>query len=205
MENKENIHYISRQDIQEIDPSKVAYMTLSDGSVFLIQDNSELNHQQESKTIESKQINTENNNNICNCNNYNRKINSNKGQFFVEQKGTRNELYKLVEAIPVRFCDIEGAFLVNQNTNLQLNFQQYNNDTYLINNTNSDNYSNYQINTQSSGSDYNNTINNKLKCTCHLGKEQFLTKKEMKCCCPIGNPEMRNKLEIVVPDIVKQY
>ena len=134
---------------------------------------------EESKTIES-QIKSGNNINICNCNNYNRKINGNKGQFFVEQKGTRNQLYKLVEAIPVRFCEIEGAFLVNQNTNLQLDFQQYNNDTYLMNNTNSDNYSNYQINTQSSGSDYNNTINNELKCICHLGKEQSLIKEQIK-------------------------
>ena len=93
--------------------------------------------------------------------------------------GHKRQLYKLIEAIPVRFLDMQGVQLMNQSDNTQINLQQYNNDTYILEKSNRDASSNIQINTQSSGSDYNNTINNKLKCTCHLGKEQFLTKKEM--------------------------
>ena len=179
---------------------------------------------------------SDNNNIVCNCNINNQIINNYiGGKYFVERKGIKRQLYKLVEAIPVRFCDIEGVQLINQNTNLQLNLRQYNNDTYVIERSNRDTSSNYQINTQSSGNEYidkkieisGNNIEQKCTCcNCGIDKEKFNKmhyvreresqqeedncycregEGEFKCCCPIGNPEMRKVMEIVSPEIAEQF
>lgn len=65
-------------------------------------------------------------------------------------QGQRRQLYKLIEAIPVRFCDIQGVQFMNQTNNIQLNLQQYNNDTYVVEKSQRENSSNFQINTLSS-------------------------------------------------------
>ena len=100
--------------------------------------------------------------------------------------GHKRQLYKLIEAIPVRFLDMQGVQLMNQSDNTQINLQQYNNDTYILEKSNRDASSNIQINTQSSGK------KGYFKCD---------EKEETKCCCPLGNPDMRNEMEIVSPEI----
>ena len=46
----------------------------------------------------------------------------------------KRQLYKLVEAIPVRLSDIYGKQFINQNTNSQVYFQQNNTNTYMAEN-----------------------------------------------------------------------
>jgi hypothetical protein len=106
-------------------------------------------------------------------------------------QGQKRQLYKLIEAIPVRFYDVQETQLINQSTNTQINLQQYNNDTYIVEKSAKENMSNYQINTQSSGNQCN------CKCNCE-------TKDEKKCCCPLGCPEMREDYEIVSKEYFEQ-
>ncbi len=106
-------------------------------------------------------------------------------------QGQKRQLYKLIEAIPVRFYDVQETQFINQSTNTQINLQQYNNDTYIVEKSAKENMSNYQINTQSSGNQSN------CKCNCE-------TKDEKKCCCPLGCPEMREDYEIVSKEYFEQ-
>ena len=106
-------------------------------------------------------------------------------------QGQKRQLYKLIEAIPVRFYDVQETQFINQSTNTQINLQQYNNDTYVVEKSAKENMSNYQINTQSSGNQCN------CKCNCE-------TKDEKKCCCPLGCPEMREDYEIVSKEYFEQ-
>lgn len=268
MENEEKIHYISQKEAHNIDTSKVAYLTLNDGTVLLINDDSSQNYSQKNIIIddlqceeinnseedkynqnneEEKQQNQEdenkeqinyiqndneelnyafqeqsennqetykNKNFLCNCHINKQKINSNNGNnYFVGKRDSKNYGYKIIEAIPVKFCYIEGAHLVKQTVNDRTNFHQYNNNTYIIDRSNRDTFSYYQINTQSSSNENeeNNMnifkINKNLKCNCPIGKRHFHREEEiknaelkcnclkregqMKCCCPIGNPKMK--------------
>ena len=102
-------------------------------------------------------------------------------------QGSKRQLYKLIEAVPVRFYDVQGTQFINQSNNSQINLQQYNNDTYIVQKATKE--SNYQINTQSSGN----------QCTCVCG-----TKQEKKCCCPLGCPEMNEEYEIVSKEYFEQ-
>ena len=102
-------------------------------------------------------------------------------------QGSKRQLYKLIEAVPVRFYDVQGTQFINQSNNSQINLQQYNNDTYIVQKATKE--SNYQINTQSSGN----------QCTCACG-----TKNEKKCCCPLGCPEMNEEYEIVSKEYFEQ-
>ena len=51
----------------------------------------------------------------------------------------KRQLYKLVEAIPVRLSDIAGKQFINQNTNSQVYFQQNNTNTYITENASNQN------------------------------------------------------------------
>ena len=104
-------------------------------------------------------------------------------------QGPKRQLYKLIEAIPVRFYDVQETQFINQNTNTQINLQQYNNDTYIVEKSTKENMSNNQINIQSKGN----------QCNCNCG-----TKNEKKCCCPIGCSEMREDYEIVSKEYFEQ-
>ena len=81
-------------------------------------------------------------------------------------QGQKRQLYKLIEAIPVRFYDVQETQFINQSTNTQINLQQYNNDTYIVEKSAKENMSNYQINTQSSGNQCN------CKCNCETKDEK---------------------------------
>jgi len=199
MEEASKVRQISKKEAKQIDPTKVAYFTLNDGTVIIVKDN--INKQNEGQiqlTTENDQVNIQTQsqntqevqithespniqNYYCNAKLINARIIT---QTNFGQQGQKKQMYKLIEAIPVRFCDVQGTQLMNQSTHSQINLQQYNNDTYVVEN----NYStNYQNNTQNSG----------MKCSC--GK-----KMQMKCCCPIGNPMIRKELEIVSPEYVEQ-
>ena len=288
MEDKEKIHYISLKEANEIDTSKLAYLTLNDGTVLLVNNDSNKNNSQKNIIIddlqfeeinnsegeeseqnneEEKQQNQEDNeeqiqseyrhyiqnNNeelnyssqgqskynqeifenkpyLCNCNNNNKQIISsnteNNYNNLIDEQEPKNYKYKIIEAIPVKFCYIEDAHLVNQNTNNQTNSKQhYNNNTYVVEISKRDTFSNYQITQSSRNSNEENMnifkINKELKCNCPLGKRQFSKKEEnknnefrcnclkrdgqMECCCPIGNPKMREIMNIASPEVAQQY
>jgi len=206
------VRQISKTEAQHIDPKKVAYFTLNDGTVFVVKDNinqENVQTQQEQITTENDQVNiqTQNTNiqqvpqqdsnykyyistqaeNIQQYPSYynaklinakiidNNSINVNQGQ--------KRQLYKLIEAIPVRFYDVQGVQFMNQSTNSQINLQQYNNDTYVVEKSTKEKIANNQINVQNYGK----------QCNCGV-------KIEKKCCCPIGCPEMRKDMEIVSPE-----
>ena len=206
------VRQISKTEAQHIDPKKVAYFTLNDGTVFVVKDNinqENVQTQQEQITTENDQVNiqTQNSNiqqvpqqdsnykyyistqaeNIQQYPSYynaklinakiidNNSINVNQGQ--------KRQLYKLIEAIPVRFYDVQGVQFMNQSTNSQINLQQYNNDTYVVEKSMKEKIANNQINVQNYGK----------QCNCGV-------KIEKKCCCPIGCPEMRKDMEIVSPE-----
>lgn len=182
MKEEEKVKQITKNEAKKIDPSKVAYFTLSDGTVFIVkenmkQDNQNVPHEQEQiqTTSQNEQINIptssqntqeiqqqENNigynissegeniqqNSGCNT----RLINAQYiGQNTYIQQGPRRQFYKLIEAIPVRFSDIQGVQFMNQNTNSQIYLQRYNNGTYIVEGSSKENLSNYQVNTQTSG------------------------------------------------------
>ena len=287
MEDNEKIHYISQKEANEIDISKLAYLTLNDGTVLLVNNDSNKNNSQKNIIIddlqfeeinnsegeeseqnneEEKQQNQEDNeeqiqseyrhyiqnNNeelnyssqgqskynqeifenkpyLCNCNNNNKQIISsnteNNYNNLIDKQEPKNYKYKIIEAIPVKFCYIEDAHLVNQNTNNQTNSQHYNNNTYVVERSKRDTFSNYQITQSSRNSNEENMnifkINKELKCNCPLGKRQFSKKEEIKnnefkcncpkregqmeCCCPIGNPKMREIMNIASPEVAQQY
>ena len=206
------VRQISKTEAQHIDPKKVAYFTLNDGTVFVVKDNinqENVQTQQEQITTENDQVNiqTQNTNiqqvpqqdsnykyyistqaeNIQQYPSYynaklinakiidNNSINVNQGQ--------KRQLYKLIEAIPVRFYDVQGVQFMNQSTNSQINLQQYNNDTYVVEKSTKEKIANNQINVQNYGKQSNCGV-----------------KIEKKCCCPIGCPEMRKDMEIVSPE-----
>ena len=285
MEDKEKIHYISQKEANEIDTSKLAYLTLNDGTVLLVNNDSNKNNSQKNIIIddlqfeeinnsegeeseqnneEEKQQNQEDNeeqiqseyrhyiqnNNeelnyssqgqskynqeifenkpyLCNCNNNKQIISSNTENNYnnlIDKQDPKNYKYKIIEAIPVKFCYIEDAHLVNQNTNNQINSNQYNN-IYVVERSKRDTFSNYQITQSSRNSNEENMnifkINKELKCNCPLGKRQSSKKEEnknnefrcncpkregqMECCCPIGNPKMREIMNIASPEVAQQY
>ena len=78
---------------------------------------------------------------------------------------------------------MQGVQFMNQSTNSQINLQQYNNDTYVVEKSTKEKIANNQINVQNYGK----------QCNCGV-------KIEKKCCCPIGCPEMRKDMEIVSPE-----
>ena len=194
MEEASKVSQISKKEAKQIDPTKIAYFTLNDGTVFIVKDNlNKENHYKMQLTTENDQVNIQtqshNTQEIQNTQNYfcNAKLINARiiTQTNFGQQGPKKQMYKLIEAIPVRFSDMQGTQLMNQSTHSQINLQQYNNDTYIVE---KDNYlSNYQNNTQNSG----------MKCSC-------AKKKQMKCCCPIGNPMIRQEMEIVSPEYVEQ-
>ena len=237
MEQPGKVRQISKKEAKEIDPKKVAYFTLNDGTVFIVKDNlAESQNLQEQNISQTQQIQTEQQqeqiqtssqnevNNIqtqsqntqevpqfesnfgYNISSEGENLQQNSGinmnaklvnaQVFTQSQiqgqgqGQRRQLYKLIEAIPVRFCDIQGVQFMNQTNNIQLNLQQYNNDTYVVEKSQRENSSNFQI----------NTLSSEKKCNC---KSQV--KQEVKCCCPIGNPELREEMEIVSPEIAEIY
>ena len=212
MSEEGKVRQITKTEAKEIDPKKVAYFTLNDGTVFIVKDN--IN--QENTQIQQEQITTENyqvnmqtqNTNIQQESNYKyyianqgETIQQNQGYFNARlisakiignnslnlNQGSKRQLYKLIEAVPVRFYDVQGTQFINQSNNSQINLQQYNNDTYIVQKATKE--SNYQINTQSSGN----------QCTCVCG-----TKQEKKCCCPLGCPEMNEEYEIVSKEYFEQ-
>ena len=237
MEQPGKVRQISKKEAKEIDPKKVAYFTLNDGTVFIVKDNlAESQNLKEQNISQTQQIQTEQQqeqiqttsqnevNNIqtqsqntqevpqfesnfgYNISSEGENLQQNSGinmnaklvnaQVFTQSQiqgqgqGQRRQLYKLIEAIPVRFCDIQGVQFMNQTNNIQLNLQQYNNDTYVVEKSQRENSSNFQI----------NTLSSEKKCNC---KSQV--KQEVKCCCPIGNPALREEMEIVSPEIAEKY
>ena len=212
MSEEGKVRQITKTEAKEIDPKKVAYFTLNDGTVFIVKDNiNQENTQilQEQITTENDQVNMQTQNtNIQQENNYKyyianqgETIQQNQGYFNARlisakiignnslnlNQGSKRQLYKLIEAVPVRFYDVQGTQFINQSNNSQINLQQYNNDTYIVQKSTKE--SNYQINTQSSGN----------QCTCACG-----TKSEKKCCCPLGCPEMNEEYEIVSKEYFEQ-
>ena len=136
----------------------------------------------------------------CSCGyNMNAKlINANTiGSTYIQQQfGKRRQLFKLVEAIPVRFNDFQGVQLINQTNNIRLNLQQYNSNTYIVEKSNRNNFSNYQINTQSSGNDYQekymgNTYDQKIDYMKNINQQQIEDQKEqeIKCNCKLGQEQ----------------
>ena len=233
MDQPGKVRQISKKEAKEIDPKKVAYFTLNDGTVFIVKDNlAESQNLQEQSNFQTQQIQPEQEQEQIQTTSQNEMINniqtqsqntqevhqvesnfgyniSSEGENFQQNsginmnakivnaqvytqgqfQGQRRQLYKLIEAIPVRFCDVQGVQFMNQTNNIQVNLQSYNNDTFVVEKS-LRNSSNYQINTQSSGK----------KCSC-----KSEVKQEVKCCCPIGNPALRNKMEIVRPEIAEKY
>ena len=212
MSEEGKVRQITKTEAKEIDPKKVAYFTLNDGTVFIVKDNiNQENTQilQEQITTENDQVNMQTQNtNIQQESNYKyyianqgETIQQNQGYFNARlisakiignnslnlNQGSKRQLYKLIEAVPVRFYDVQGTQFINQSNNSQINLQQYNNDTYIVQKSTKE--SNYQINTQSSGN----------QCTCACG-----TKNEKKCCCPLGCPEMNEEYEIVSKEYFEQ-
>ena len=188
MSEEGKVRQITKTEAKEIDPKKVAYFTLNDGTVFIVKDN--IN--QENTQIQKEQITTENdqvnmqtqNTNIQQESNYKyyianqgETIQQNQGYFNARlitakiignnslnlNQGSKRQLYKLIEAVPVRFYDVQGTQFINQSNNSQINLQQYNNDTYIVQKATKE--SNYQINTQSSGN----------QCTCACGTKNEKT------------------------------
>lgn len=193
MTEPNKVRQISKTEAKNIDPKKVAYFTLSDGTVFIVKDNINLENsqfQQEEIPEENEQINIQQQpqtinqiqqQNIYfsngaenvqqNSGYYNAKLISAKiigNNVFNVNQGQKRQLYKLIEAIPVRFYDVQEEQYMNQTNNRQINLQQINNNTYIA----KENSSNYQINTQTSA--------NQCNCKCSCGG-----KIETKCCCPI--------------------
>ena len=214
MSEEGKVRQITKTEAKEIDPKKVAYFTLNDGTVFIVKDNINQENtqiQQEQITTENDQVNMQTQNtNIQQESNYKyyianqgETIQQNQGYFNARlisakiignnslnlNQGSKRQLYKLIEAVPVRFYDVQGTQFINQSNNSQINLQQYNNDTYIVQKATKE--SNYQINTQSSGNQCN------CKCNCE-------TKDEKKCCCPLGCPEMREDYEIVSKEYFEQ-
>ena len=212
MSEEGKVRQITKTEAKEIDPKKVAYFTLNDGTVFIVKDNINQENtqiQQERITTENDQVNMQTQNtNIQQESNYKyyianqgETIQQNQGYFNARlisakiignnslnlNQGSKRQLYKLIEAVPVRFYDVQGTQFINQSNNSQINLQQYNNDTYIVQKATKE--SNYQINTQSSGN----------QCTCACG-----TKNEKKCCCPLGCPEMNEEYEIVSKEYFEQ-
>ena len=212
MSEEGQVRQISKTEAKQIDPKQVAYFTLNDGTVFIVKDNINQENtqiQQEQITTENDQVNMQTqNNNIQQESNYKyyianqgETIQQNQGYFNARlisakiignnslnlNQGSKRQLYKLIEAVPVRFYDVQGTQFINQSNNSQINLQQYNNDTYIVQKATKE--SNYQINTQSSGN----------QCTCVCG-----TKQEKKCCCPLGCPEMNEEYEIVSKEYFEQ-
>ena len=212
MSEEGKVRQITKTEAKEIDPKKVAYFTLNDGTVFIVKDNINQENtqiQQEQITTENDQVNMQTQNtNIQQETNYKyyianqgETIQQNQGYFNARlisakiignnslnlNQGSKRQLYKLIEAVPVRFYDVQGTQFINQSNNSQINLQQYNNDTYIVQKATKE--SNYQINTQSSGN----------QCTCACG-----TKNEKKCCCPLGCPEMNEEYEIVSKEYFEQ-
>ena len=237
MDQPGKVRQISKKEAKEIDPKKVAYFTLNDGTVFIVKDNlAESQNLPEQNISQTQQIQTEQQKELIQTTSQNdqmvniiqtqsqntqevpqlesnfgynissegENLQQNSGinmnaklvnaQVFtqgqIQGQGQRRQLYKLIEAIPVRFCDIQGVQLMNQTNNIQLNLQQYNNDTYVVEKSQRENSSNFQI----------NTLSSEKKCNC---KSQV--KQEVKCCCPIGNPSLREEMEIVSPEIAEKY
>lgn len=237
MDQPGKVRQISKKEAKEIDPKKVAYFTLNDGTVFIVKDNlAESQNLPEQNISQTQQIQTEQQKELIQTTSQNDQmvniiqtqsqntqevpqLESNFGynissegenqqqnsginmnaklvnaQVFtqgqIQGQGQRRQLYKLIEAIPVRFCDIQGVQFMNQTNNIQLNLQQYNNDTYVVEKSQRENSSNFQI----------NTLSSEKKCNC---KSQV--KQEVKCCCPIGNPSLREEMEIVSPEIAEKY
>ena len=212
MSEEGKVRQITKTEAKEIDPKKVAYFTLNDGTVFIVKDNINQENtqiQQEQITTENDQVNMQTQNtNIQQESNYKyyianqgETIQQNQGYFNARlisakiignnslnlNQGSKRQLYKLIEAVPVRFYDVQGTQFINQSNNSQINLQQYNNDTYIVQKSTKE--SNYQINTQSSG--------NQCTCACR-------TKQEKKCCCPLGCPEMNEEYEIVSKEYFEQ-
>ena len=206
------VRQISKTEAQHIDPKKVAYFTLNDGTVFVVKDNinqENIQTQQEQITTENDQVNIQTQNtNIQQVpqqdSNYKYYISTQSENFqqypsyynakLINAKiidnnsinvnqGQKRQLYKLIEAIPVRFYDVQGVQFMNQSTNSQINLQQYNNDTYVVEKSPKEKIANNQINLQNYGN----------QCNCGV-------KIEKKCCCPIGCPEMRKDMDIVSPE-----
>ena len=237
MDQPGKVRQISKKEAKEIDPKKVAYFTLNDGTVFIVKDNlAESQNLPEQNISQTQQIQTEQQKELIQTTSQNdqmvniiqtqsqntqevpqlesnfgynissegENLQQNSGinmnaklvnaQVFTQGKiqgqGQRRQLYKLIEAIPVRFCDIQGVQFMNQTNNIQLNLQQYNNDTYVVEKSQRENSSNFQI----------NTLSSEKKCNC---KSQV--KQEVKCCFPIGNPALREEMEIVSPEIAEKY
>ena len=237
MDQPGKVRQISKKEAKEIDPKKVAYFTLNDGTVFIVKDNlAESQNLPEQNISQTQQIQTEQQKELIQTTSQNdqmvniiqtqsqntqevpqlesnfgynissegENLQQNSGinmnaklvnaQVFtqgqIQGQGQRRQLYKLIEAIPVRFCDIQGVQFMNQTNNIQLNLQQYNNDTYVVEKSQRENSSNFQI----------NTLSSEKKCNC---KSQV--KQEVKCCCPIGNPSLREEMEIVSPEIAEKY
>ena len=207
MKEANKVRQISKKEAKQIDPTKVAYFTLNDGTVFIVKDNINKEKQgQIQMSSESEQVNIQTQsqnaqelaqqesnyryntshegediqNYFCNAKLINARIIT---QTNFGQQGQKKQLYKLIEAIPVRFCDMQGTQLMNQSTHSQINLQQYNNDTYVVEKSTKEKIANNQINVQNYGK----------QCNCGV-------KIEKKCCCPIGCPEMRKDMEIVSPE-----
>ena len=205
MEQEGKVRQITKNEAKEIDPKKVAYFTLNDGTVFIVKDNV---NQQSQNVQEQEQIQTTSENNIQTQSQNTQEVQQIESNYAYnvlgegenmnarlvnarivgQVQGQRRQLYKLIEAIPVRFTDVQGIHFMNQSNNIQLNLQQYNNETYVVEKSNRDVSSSYQVNTLSSGK----------VCTCG-------GKIETKCCCPIGNPAMREKYEIINPEEAEKY
>lgn len=219
MSEEGQVRQITKTEAKQIDPKKVAYFTLNDGTVFIVKDN--INQENIQPQIQQEQITTENdqvniqtqNSNVQQIpqqqDNYKYYIatqgeNMQQSQGFFNAKlinariignnslnlnqGPKRQLYKLIEAIPVRFYDVQETQFINQNTNTQINLQQYNNDTYIVEKSTKESKENNQINIQSSA--------NQCNCNCE--------KNEKKCCCPLGCPEMREDYEIVSKEYFEQ-
>ena len=182
MKEEEKVRQITKNEARKIDPSKVAYFTLSDGTVFIVKENMKQENQnvpQEQEQIQTtsqneqiniptysqntQEIQQQENNIGYNISSEGENIQQNSccksrlisaqyiGQNTYIQQGPRRQFYKLIQAIPVRFCDIQGVQFMNQNTNSQIYLQRYNNGTYIVDRSSKDNLSNYQVNTQTSG------------------------------------------------------
>ena len=182
MKEEEKVRQITKNEARKIDPSKVAYFTLSDGTVFIVKENMKQENQnvpQEQEQIQTtsqneqinipaysqntQEIQQQENNIGYNISSEGENIQQNSccksrlisaqyiGQNTYIQQGPRRQFYKLIQAIPVRFCDIQGVQFMNQNTNSQIYLQRYNNGNYIVDRSIKDNLSNYQVNTQTSG------------------------------------------------------
>lgn len=96
---------------------------------------------------------------------------------------------------------------MNQYTNVQLNLQEYNSNTYVVERSSWNNVSNYEQKV------YNPRFEqDTLKCNCkqqkeaqcNCMKEKYGEHGKMECCCPIGNPKVREEYEIVIPEFLEK-